>query len=122
MPLGRWHVWRGRSRTTNHNPVNPTSQELLVIPPSYFHTSRSITPGCAHLDVLKLEQALTDVKITRHLTREPSEHRPQKWAEHDQRLNTVIEIYIILEYATTFRDLTQRDDFKLQRCADHCYT
>ena len=55
--------------------------------------------GCAHptvwkfLDALWLEQALTDIKITSHLTRNLLEPRSQKWVKHDQRLNTVIEKY-----------------------------
>ena len=45
------------------------------------------------LDALRLGQALTDIKITSHLTRKLLEPRSQKWVKHDQRINTVIESY-----------------------------
>ena len=45
------------------------------------------------MEALKLEQALTDVKLTKHLMREPLEPRQQRWIKFDQRINTVIESY-----------------------------
>jgi hypothetical protein len=45
------------------------------------------------LEALKLEQAFTDVKITKHLTREAPEPRQKKWIKFDQQLNTMIENY-----------------------------
>ena len=64
-----------------------------------WHNGFSSFVGCAHptiwkfLDVLKLEQALTDLEITRHLTREPVEPCQPKWIRFDQRLSAVIESY-----------------------------
>ena len=45
------------------------------------------------LDALKLEQALTDVKLTKHLMREQPEPQKPKWIKYDERLNRVIEDY-----------------------------
>ena len=64
-----------------------------------WHNGFRSLVGCAHptvwkfLDALKLEQSLTDLKITQHLMRQPLEPRQPKWIRFDQRLNAVIENY-----------------------------
>ena len=45
------------------------------------------------LDCLKLEQAITDTKISRYLNREPAPRRQAKWIRYDERLERVINDY-----------------------------
>ena len=74
------------------SPAHPTSLKVGT-------TDVGSLVGCAHptvwkfLDALRQEQALSDIKITSHLTRKPFEPRSQKWIKHDQRLNIVTESY-----------------------------
>ena len=44
-------------------------------------------------DCLKLEQAITDHKISRHLNRDPPPRREAKWIRYDERLDEVINDY-----------------------------
>ena len=73
-----------------------------------WHNGFKSLVNCSHptiwkfLDSLKLEQALTDVKLAKNLMREPVEPRQQKWIKFDQRLDRLIESYDdfndVLEY------------------------
>ena len=54
-----------------------------------WHNGSSSLVSCAHptvwkfLDAFRLEQALTDIKITSHPTRKPLEPRSHNWVKHD---------------------------------------
>ena len=45
------------------------------------------------LDCLKLEQSVTDLKITRHLNWDPPPRRHAKWIRYDERLDKVVNDY-----------------------------
>ena len=66
------------------------SRHIAFLP---FEGWSPLTSKISSWMLFKLKQALTDIKITSHLTRKPLEPRSQKWVKHDQRLNTVIESY-----------------------------
>ena len=45
------------------------------------------------LDCLKLEQAISDTKISRHLNRDPPPRRQAKWIRWDERVDKVVNDY-----------------------------
>ena len=64
-----------------------------------WHNGFSTMMACSNptiwkfLECLKKEQALTDVKLTKHMVREAPPARSTKWVKYDERLNNVIETY-----------------------------
>ena len=64
-----------------------------------WHNGFKTLVGCTNptiwrfFDCLKLEQAITDHKISRHLNRDPPPRREAKWIRYDERLDKVINDY-----------------------------
>ena len=93
------NTWIG---TSTSNPLysndmwNQHDASQLMIP-----RSSNITEGWHHgfpsiwkfLDCLKAEQALTDVKLTKRILREPPEPRAPRWIRFDQQIQRIVDSY-----------------------------
>ena len=94
LPRGSPHTW-----SWNHH-----DSVLCGLPRSSniaegWHNGFKSLIACANptmwrfLDCLKLEQAISDTKITRHLNRDPPPRRAAKWIRWDERVDKVVNEY-----------------------------